>query len=1131
MSISDITNPDDVTVEVVAGLTTMEDFINLIIDAFGISEDDVNLTAIDIFTLTEATVEIDQQKGNYDFTVGVTIDINQDDEGNATKELSGSLKIDMKYTGIDKYTGEYGGSLSIPLSDGTNLIFDLYYQTKNEPSGDDVKLVVGQLNIQEEQDIGNVNLANLVGEICPGLESLFPEELVDAFNLQENVLLGIYSTINNQGILRKKMLFSIGFNANIQFSRIPLVGDFLPQEMYSSQFAFEFLVSLQKYTQKELRILNGLLEELNTPLKIKPPSTTINELDRGASIIAYFDILGYIKAWLLNLKRTKSSGSGSTGGGSSGSGSGTGGRSANITVQTEKSSNKLDRGSSIIAYFNIFKIWGCIKAWLLNLKRNISQGSGSTDSDSGTASKSANITAQTEKSSLVTSSTTTTPTSSDDNLITLADNGVWLEIQKSFGPIRFEKVGLVYKKGQMHLTPQFIIQDSSLLLSLNALSISSPLTDFNPEFNLDGFGLQVICRGLEISGAFLAKEGSDYDEYLGTATVGFTKGKGGKSALSLSAIGGYANYTDSGEFALFIYLAGDFPLGGPPFFFVTGLSGGLGYNYDLIVPPLEDLDEFPFVYQAMEGPDPIDPSNTEAIVTEQLELLDKYIPPLKGTGWGAVGLDFTCFKIIDCFGLVTFAISQSDFELCLIGIGLLQLPTTLGRFEPIAQAEVALEARFAPMDGVLMVRGQLTPNSYIFSRNCVLTGGFAYGLWFSGERAGDFIFSQGGYHPRFQRPPHYPDVPHIGMTWQIDHHAFTTAQIYYSLCGHGIMAGGLFAIAYKAGSVWASFDAGADFLLGWAPYHYDIDLHTHVCAGIGTVSVGLGIGIHFWGPDFGCKFKIRILVVPITIKIGDQSSIYPLPISWKEFEETFLPEPENVCSITNINGLLKQIVVGEGANEKEVWVINPKSFEMSTDSLVPSKQVWAGDDPKDFGTNTAFGINSMGITKDGLKTTHKVTIVKDLAGDNQENVEYKFTFEAIPKLASTATWGIPRMSGGHVKPPEVNAAQFIENVFYGFRITPAEPPKPGKTHEIGVEHLLYDTVLIDDRYIWENVEPFVPNSAYNTDEEKLQRIEQTLANNSQRDSILQSLGYDLTEVDIEDSEAIADGFVFAPLVT
>lgn len=193
-----MTKPDEITVELVESLTTIEEFINLIIDAFGISEDDVQLTSIDIFTLTEATVEIDSTKGIYNFTVGVTIDINQDESENATKELSGSLKIDMTYESVDKYKGEYGGSLSIPLSDGsTNLIFDLYYITKQDSStGDVIKLIIGQLNVQQdlEEDIGDVNLASLVGEICPSLEPLFPEELVEAFNLQENVLFGIYST-------------------------------------------------------------------------------------------------------------------------------------------------------------------------------------------------------------------------------------------------------------------------------------------------------------------------------------------------------------------------------------------------------------------------------------------------------------------------------------------------------------------------------------------------------------------------------------------------------------------------------------------------------------------------------------------------------------------------------------------------------------------------------------------------------------------------------------------------------------------------------------------------------------------------------------------------------------------------
>lgn len=778
--------------------------------------------------------------------------------------------------------------------------------------------------------------------------------------------------------------------------------------------------------------------------------------------------------------------------------------------------NTLEKGASIGAHFNIGNYE---QVWLLTLRRSSSTG-GNTDGNTGGNTGSRSLTTRTtpEDSSTATS----------DGIITIADNGAWLTVQKSFGPMYFEKVGLVYKRGQMHLTPQFTIEVSSLLLSLNALSIATSLTDFAPEFNLDGFGLELISKGLEISGAFLVVEGQNYSEYLGTATVGLKTGKGGKSALSLSAIGSFADYAGSGEFSLFLYLAADFPLGGPPFFFVTGVSAGFGYNRDLIVPPLEEMAEFPLVAQAIEGVEPIDPDNTEQIITEQLEALEVYIPPLTEAGFGAIGLKFTCFKVIDGFGLVTFAISQTEFELNLLGIGSLSLPTSIGNKEPIAMAEVAIQARFNPTEGVLMLRGQLTPNSYIFSRDCVLTGGFAYGFWFAPPRVGDFVFTQGGYHPRFQARDLYPDVPRLGMDWQIDHHAHTIAQVYFALCGHGVMAGGLLDIAYRAGTIWASFAVGADFLLGWAPYHYDISLHAHVAAGMGCVSVGLGLDIHFWGPDFGCKFKFRILLVKITIKIGDQSSVYPNPIGWDEFQETFLPQEDDVCSITAIDGLVKQFV----ESGEEIWAINPTTFELSTDSLIPSKQAFKGGNEFSLDTESEFGINSMGIGPDQLQTTHRVTIIKYASVDGQpdENAENKFKFEPIPKLASTATWGEPNMSNGHIKPPEVNQEEFVENVFYGFRILPAQPPHAGKTHEIGVEHLQYETVAIDDLYVWESLQTFEENLTYSTEEEKRTCIEETIANNANRDNILSALGLDSSEVEIEDAQVVANSFIFAPLV-
>lgn len=1046
-------NPPNINADIVASLTTVEDFINLIVTEFGISDNDVSLTSIDIFTLDEATYT--QEGQNYSFSLGVTIAIDQDEDEEATKELSGRLFIEMNATNSGMnitYTGKYTGSLSIPIKDKTDLTFDLGYQTKTA-STQITKLVVGSLNVNANPDIGNVSLSDLVSEICPHLAPLFPEELLDTFNLGSDVIFIIQSKksgSNAPSRNQNKMLFSIGFNAEIAFSQIPLVGSFLPPDILQSEFAFEFLVSFQRFEQKEIKTINGLLEELAAKLLIKPPCSNINYLERGANIGAHFKIALFVQAWLLPLKRTPRT---SSGGGTSGS-------------------------------------------------RSLTTSFSTTNSNTGSVTS--------------------------DDLITLADNGVWLNIQKSFGPIYFDKVGLVFKKGEIRLTPKFVIDASRFILSLNGLYISSPLVDFNPDFNLDGFGLEMKTRSMEIGGAFLVVEGEDgdknYNEFLGTATIGFKKRVG--PALALSAIGSFADYDNSGQFALFLYVAADFPFGGPPFFFVIGLSGGFGYNHDLIVPPIEDIKEFPLVAQALEGPKKIDPKETGAIITEQLEALEEYIPPAIGSGFGAVGLKFTCFKIVDGFGLVTLGMSQGEFEINLLGIATIMLPTSLGIHEPIAMAELALMARFNPMEGVILVQGQLTENSYIFSRKCRLTGGFAYGLWFLPPLLGDFVFSQGGYHPRFQPPEHYPSVPRLGFDWQIDNNSYTTAQVYFALCGHGIMAGGLMAIRYQLGSVWAEFDAGIDLLFGWAPYHYDVEIHCFVNAGMGALSVGLGMGIHFWGPDFGCKFKIKIIIVKVTIKIGDQSSIYPEPINWKEFQDTFLPEPKDVCSITSIDGLVKQIL----EYETEIWIINPTVFEMSTDSLVPTKTAFKGDTAQDLGTNTNFGINSMGVTKDELETTHKVTITKDLAGDTEEAAEYKFKFEPITKLAPTSTWGEPNMLKGHIKPPEVNGEQFLEDVFFGFRILPADPPKAGKTNEIGVEHLQYETEAIENAYLWENLTPFTPDSNLATEQAKRDRIQNTVTNNDQRNSILQALGCDLSEVNLEESEAIANGFTFAPLV-
>ena len=249
----------------------------------------------------------------------------------------------MTTTDAINYKGKYGGSLSIPITDQADLVFDLAYQTKTA-AGKATKLVVGALNVDASPDVGNVYLSDLVSEIGPSLAPLFPEELLDTFGIGGNVIFVINNAESGPPPrVQNKMLFCIGFGAQIAFSDVPLVGALLPPDLLQSEFAFNFLVSFQRFTQSEIKTINSLLEELQAQLLIKPPVSSINYLERGANIGAHFMISLFIQAWLLPLKRTSNTGGG-TGGGTRSLAPGLNGERSQITMPDE--SNNTDRADN-----------------------------------------------------------------------------------------------------------------------------------------------------------------------------------------------------------------------------------------------------------------------------------------------------------------------------------------------------------------------------------------------------------------------------------------------------------------------------------------------------------------------------------------------------------------------------------------------------------------------------------------------------------------------------------------------------------------------------------------------------------------------------------------------------------------
>ena len=158
----------------------------------------------------------------------------------------------------------------------------------------------------------------------------------------------------------------------------------------------------------------------------------------------------------------------------------------------------------------------------------------------------------------------------------------WIDVNKQFGIFSFERVGIGYQDNVLMFMLDASVALGPLAFSMQALSVGSPLSEFSPQFSLQGLALDFNRPPISIGGAFLRVQDSYYGELIVQA-----------ASFSLKALGGWA--PDHNPTWFFIYLAVDVPLGGPPFLFVTGLSGGFGINTRLVLPSIDDVPGYPLL--------------------------------------------------------------------------------------------------------------------------------------------------------------------------------------------------------------------------------------------------------------------------------------------------------------------------------------------------------------------------------------------------------------------------------------------------------------------------------------------------------------------------------------------------------
>jgi hypothetical protein len=131
--------------------------------------------------------------------------------------------------------------------------------------------------------------------------------------------------------------------------------------------------------------------------------------------------------------------------------------------------------------------------------------------------------------SLPAGGTTTSPTapaaavSASGPAATPAGDTRWFDVQRSFGPVYFDRVGFAYQNKTVLFLLDAALSAAGLTLSLDGLTLGSAIDHFVPKFDLHGIGLDYRNGPVEIGGALLrttvTQGGATYDEYDGAALI------------------------------------------------------------------------------------------------------------------------------------------------------------------------------------------------------------------------------------------------------------------------------------------------------------------------------------------------------------------------------------------------------------------------------------------------------------------------------------------------------------------------------------------------------------------------------------------------------------------------------------
>lgn len=628
-------------------------------------------------------------------------------------------------------------------------------------------------------------------------------------------------------------------------------------------------------------------------------------------------------------------------------------------------------------------------------------------------------------------------------------SATWFNIEKSFGPVQFQRIGVQYQDSVLFFLLDMSLSFSALNLALDGLGIGSPLTHVSLVPHLDGLSVSFSSGPVTINGGLLVVPSSVLPkdvayEYMGEVTIAV-------DPYLINGTAAYAKVDGQSSFFLFAQVTGEF--GGPPAFFITGFMGGFGYNSQLTLPDPNQVYTFPFI-AGLDDTSIFGPNPTPLSVLNVLSGAGgkpAWVTPATGAYWIAAGLLFRSFELV-LGRMMLVATFGKDLEIALLGLASMSLPQGAPPAETYAFVELQLEAVLKPDDGFFGVFASLTPNSYLLTKDCHLTGGFAFCLWFGDNpHAGDFVVTVGGYHPAFVPPAWYPKVAIVGFNWPISGDLTVKGGAYFALTPTAVMAGGNLEVLFHAGNLRAWFIAYANLLIRWKPFQFLASIGVSLGASYRlnllfttvTITIELGATVDMGGPPTGGVVHIHWYIISFSISFGGGLPDFgATKLTWPDLQSLLPADPSNPSTPAVLD-----VQINQGLSRKDsasgAWIVRGDELVFTTHTAVPASQINLN------GSNTSpalaaaadappAGINIRPMELSNVQSVHSITVTN--LDDNAPVVLTTWAPAAQTRNLPEALWGTPL--NGALPPP--SAATVSAQTGVQLTAPPAQVgPSPG----------------------------------------------------------------------------------------